>query len=150
VLKVLGASASSIALGNTAKYGPQLAIDGNLKTSWQEGSAIEKGEWIELSFDPSTLTAVVIRNGYQASTALYRGNMRLKDVLISVNGGPPKAVRLADTTAAQKIDLGAVAGARTLRITIVTTYPSVRTAVAGTPFRDAALSEVSVLGVPGG
>ena len=149
-LKVTGASASSIVGGDTAKYGPQLTIDGNLKTSWQEGSATEKGEWIELSFDPSTVTAVVIRNGFQASTALYKGNLRLKDVLISVNGGAPKAVRLADSVNAQKISLGPVTAATNLRITIVTTYPSVKTAVRGTPFRDAALSEISVLGVKGG
>ena len=149
-LKVTGASASSIAAGNTAKYGPQLAIDGSLKTSWQEGSATEKGEWIEVSFDPSTVTAVVIRNGFQASIALYKGNLRLKDVLISVNGAAPKAVRLADTLNAQRFSLGPVTGATTLRITIVTTYPSVKTAVKGTPFQDAAVSELNVMGVKGG
>jgi hypothetical protein len=149
-LKLTGASASSIAGGNTAKYGPQLAIDGSPKTSWQEGSATEKGEWIEVSFDPSTVTAVVIRNGFQASTALYKGNLRLKDVLISVNGGAPKAVRLADAVTPQKISLGSLTGATNLRITIVTTYPSVKTAVGGTPFQDAAVSEISVLGVKGG
>jgi hypothetical protein len=149
-LKLTGASASSIAGGNTAKYGPQLAIDGNPKTSWQEGSATEKGEWVEVSFGASTVTAVVIRNGFQASTALYKGNLRLKDVLISVNGGTPKAVRLADSVTPQKISLGSVTGATTLRITIVTTYPSVKTAVGGTPFQDAAVSEISVLGVKGG
>ncbi len=149
-LKLTGASASSVAGGNTAKYGPQLAIDGSLKTSWQEGSTVEKGEWIEVSFDPSTVTAVVIRNGFQASTALYKGNLRLKDVLVAVDGGTPKAVRLADTQNAQAIDLGQVAGATTVRITIVTTYPSVKTAVSGTPFNDAAVSEIGVLGIKGG
>jgi hypothetical protein len=146
-LKLTGAAASSIVGGDTAKYGPQNAIDGNLKTSWQEGASIEKGEWIEVSFDPSTVTGVVIRNGFQASTALYRGNLRLKDVQISVNGGASVAVRLKDTESAQTIDLAPVQGATHLRITIVSTYPAVKTAVIGTPFNDAAVSEISVLGV---
>ena len=146
-LKLTGAAASSIAAGDTTRYGPQNAIDGNLKTSWQEGSPNEKGEWIEVSFDPSTVTGVVIRNGFQASTALYKGNLRLKDVQISVDGGAPLAVRLKDTTSAQKIALTPAAGATHLRITIVSTYPSVKTSVGGTPFDDAAVSEIGVLGV---
>lgn len=136
-LRLTGASASSIVGGNTARYGPQLAIDGSLKTSWQEGSATEKGQWIEVSFAPSAVSAVVIRNGYQASTALFRGNLRLRDVQISVDGGAPQAVTLRDVTAGQRIELPPVAGATSLRITIVSTYPSVKTSVAGTPFKDA-------------
>ncbi|MHB8959456.1 MAG: NADase-type glycan-binding domain-containing protein [Candidatus Limnocylindrales bacterium] len=147
-LKLTRAAASSIALGDTTRYGAQNAIDGSLKTSWQEGSPNEKGEWIEVSFDPSTVTGVVIRNGFQASTALYKGNLRLKDVQISVDGGAPLAVRLKDTTSAQKINLAPVAGATRVRITIVSTYPSVKTSVNGTPFDDAAVSEIGVLGVP--
>jgi len=148
-LKLTGASASSILGGNTAKYGPQLAIDGNPKTSWQEGAATEKGEWIEVSFASSTVTAVVIRNGFGASTALFKGNLRLKNVLISVNGGADLPVLLKDTPNAQKISLGPLTGATNLRITIVDTYPSVKTAVSGSPFKDAAVSEISVLGVAG-
>lgn len=147
-LKLTGAAASSIALGDTTRYGAQNAIDGSLKTSWQEGSPNEKGEWIEVSFDLSTVTGVVIRNGFQASTALYKGNLRLKDVQISVDGGAPLAVRLKDTTNAQRINLTPVTGATRVRITIVTTYPSVKTSVNGTPFDDAAVSEIGVLGVP--
>lgn len=146
-LKLTGVSASSILLADTARYGPQLAIDGSLKTAWQEGSAKEQGQWIEVSFDPATVTAVVIRNGFQASTALYKGNLRLKDVQISVDGGPPIAARLKDSTSAQKIDLTPVPGATRLRITIVSTYPSVKTSVGGTPFHDAAVSEIGVQGV---
>ena len=146
-LKLTGASASSILGGNTAEYGPQLAIDGKPKTSWQEGSATEKGEWIEVGFAPSTITGISIRNGFGASTALFKANLRLKNVLVSVDGGAPQAVLLKDTSGAQKIALATATGATTLRITIVDTYPSVKTAVSGSPFKDAALSEISVLGV---
>lgn len=147
-LKLTGASASSVLLGDVSSYGPQNAIDGSPKTSWQEGAAQAKGQWIEVSFEPATVTGVVIRNGFQASTALFKGNLRLKDVLVSVDGGTPLSARLKDATAPLQITLAPVAGATRLRITIVTTYPSVKTAVGGTPFQDAAVSEISVLGIP--
>lgn len=148
-LVLSGAKASS-SVGNRPKYAASMAIDGDLATSWQEGSQQEKDQWIEVSFDPSLADTLVIRNGYQASQAAYRGNRRLKDVLVSVDGGKAIPVRLKDTTKAQQIDLGAVTGATAVRITIVSTYAGQATSIQGTPFDDAAVSEVSVLGVPGG
>ncbi len=148
-LKLTGATASSV-LGDKARYQADKAIDGDLATSWQEGSAQEQGQWIEVTFEQARADTLVVRNGYQGSTALYQGNLRLKDVQVSVDGGTPIAAHLKDTTKAQRIDLGGVAGATSVRITIVTTYPSVKTSVNGTPFDDAAISEISVLGIPGG
>ena len=43
-----------------------------------------------------------------------------------------------------------MSGATKVRITIVSTYPGEATSVEGTPFDDAAVSELTVLGVPGG
>jgi len=148
-LKLTGAAASSV-VGNLAKFQPGMAIDGNVKTSWQEGATSEKGQWIEVSFDPARVDAVVINNGYGASTALYKGNLRPKAVQISVDGGKPTEVTLKDTPNAQTFKLAEHPGATRLRITIVSTYGSVKTSVAGTPFDDAALSEVSVIGLAGG
>ena len=148
-LDLTGAAASSV-VGNRAKFQPEKAIDGDLATAWQEGNATEKGQWIEVTFGPSRVDSVVIRNGYQASNALFAGNRRLKDVLISVNGGEPVKVRLKDSTKAQTIDLGGVADATSVRITIVNTYAAKKTSVSGTPFDDAALSEIRVIGVAGG
>ena len=148
-LKLTGAAASSV-VGNLARFLPEKAIDGDVKTSWQEGATNEKGQWIEVSFDPARVEAVVLNNGYGASTALYKGNLRLKAVQISVDGGKPVEVTLKDTPKAQTVKLGEHPGATRLRITIVSTYGSVKTSVAGTPFDDAALSEVSVIGLAGG
>ena len=148
-LVLSGAKASS-SVGNRPKYAASMAIDGDLATSWQEGSQQEKDQWIEVSFDPSRADTLVIRNGYQASQAAYRGNRRLKDVLVSVDGAKAIPVRLKDTTKAQQVDLGGVTGATKVRITIVSTYAGQATSIQGTPFDDAAVSELSVLGVPGG
>jgi hypothetical protein len=147
-LSLTGAEASSV-VGSLAKFAPQKAIDGDPKTSWQEGAAAEKGQWIEVTFAPSTVARVVLRNGYGASTALYKGNRRMKDVLISVDGGKPVKARLKDTGKPQEVDVTGPSGSTTVRITIVSTYPAVKTAVQGTPFDDCALSEVTVLGTPG-
>ena len=148
-LTLTGVAASSV-VDDLAKFQPEMAIDGNVKTSWQEGAANEKGQWIEVAFDPARVDAVVLNNGYGASTALYKGNLRLKKIQISINGGTPKVVTLKDTAKDQLIALGEHPGANRLRITIVSTYGAVKTSVSGTPFDDAALSEIRVLGVTGG
>jgi len=147
-LALTGAVASSV-VGDLDKFAAEKAIDGNAKTCWQEGSATEKGQWIEVTFAPSKVTSLVITNGYNASKALYRGNKRLKDIEVSINGGAPVKVRLDDSGSPQKVNVKDVAGATTLRITVVSTYGSVKTSVSGTPFDDAALGEIVVMGVPG-
>ncbi len=147
-LVLTGAVASSV-VGDLEKFQPAMAIDGNPKTCWQEGSRTEKGEWIEVTFAPSRVTSLVITNGYNASKALLKGNKRLKDIAVSINGGAPIKLRLDDTGSPQKLNVKDVAGATTLRITIVSTYGAVKTSVAGTPFDDAALGEIVVMGVSG-
>ncbi len=146
-LPLSGAKASSEV---AAKFAAGKAIDGDPATSWQEGKAQEKGEWIEVTLDPSRVDTLLIRNGYGASQALFKGNRRLKDVEISINGGAPIPVRLKDVMKEQEVNLGGASGARTVRITIVSTYPGAKTSVPNTPFDDAAVSEISILGVPGG
>jgi hypothetical protein len=147
-LTLTGATPSSV-VGNRDKFSADKAIDGDPETCWQEGVATERGEWIEIEFAPSTVTALEIVNGYTASRALYRGNHRLKAIDVSVDGGEPTRVRLDDTGDPQRVNLPDVDGATRVRITIVSVYPSVQTSVHGTPFDDAALGEVVVLGVPG-
>jgi hypothetical protein len=147
-LRLTDATASSV-VGNRAKFQPTKAIDGDRDTCWQEGSAEEKGQWIEVTFEGARAETLLISNGHQASSALYKGNRRLRDILVSVNGLDPIKVRLKDTMKAQRVALGGVSGATSVRITIVTTYAPKRTSVDGTPFDDTAVAEIAVLGVPG-
>ena len=147
-LALLGASASSV-VGDLPKFQPTMAIDGDPDTCWQEGSKKEKGEWIEVVFAPSKVTALIITNGYNASNALYQGNRRLKNIEIKVGNAAPETVRLKDTGTPQKINVKNVSGAVAVRITILSTYPSVATSVVGTPFDDAALGEIVVMGIAG-
>ena len=84
-LTLTGATASSV-LGDLPRYQAGKAIDGDPKTSWQEGKAPEKNQWIEVAFDPARADTLVIRNGAQASAAQYNGNRRPKDVIVKVGG----------------------------------------------------------------
>ena len=72
-----------------------------------------------------------------------------KDVIVKV-GGKSIPFRLKDTMKAQQVDLGGVTGATSLRITIVTHLPGRGHDRPNTPSDNAAVSEISVLGVPGG
>jgi hypothetical protein len=144
----LTATASSVA-GDLPRYQPSKAVDGDPKTSWQEGMAQEKGQWIQVAFAAARADTLVIRNGAQASAAQFGGNRRLKDITIKV-GGKTIPFRLKDTMKAQTIDLGGVTGATSVRITIVSTYAGQATTAPNTPTDNAAVSEITVLGLPGG
>jgi hypothetical protein len=148
-LTMTGASASSV-VGDREKFQPAEAIDGELTTCWQEGAEDETGEWIEVTFEPALLDYVAVYSGYQLSHDAYLGNLRPKDVTVSVNGGAPLAFVLGDTELPQRVDVGDVPGATTVRITIVSTYDSQASAYPGSPYDDAAISEIRVFGTPGG
>jgi hypothetical protein len=146
-LSPTGATASSV-VGNRAKFAADMAIDGDPATCWQEGKAQEQGEWLEVTFAAARVDAVLLWNGYQLSEDAYYANRRLRDVEISVDGGVPLAVRLPDQLEPFRVELGGIEGATRIRITIVTTYDPRKTDYPGSPFDDAALSEVEVIGVP--
>jgi len=146
-LMLTAAKASSV-VGNRAKFAAGMAIDGDPKTCWQEGKATEKGQWIEVAFSPARVDTITLYNGYELSDDAYFANLRLKDVTVSINGGDPIKIRLKDAQGPQRFDLGGITGATKLRITIVSTYASKKTPYAGSPFDDAALSEVILEGTP--
>jgi len=147
-LTLTGATASSV-IGNRDKFAAGMAIDGDPATCWQEGKATEKGQWIEVTFGPARVDAITLYNGYELSEDAYLANLRLKDISVSVNGADPIAIQLKDAQGPQRFELGGIAGATAIRITIVSTYPSEKTAYPNSPFDDAALSEIVVEGVPG-
>jgi hypothetical protein len=141
-----GATASSV-IGNREKFAPQMAIDGDLTTCWQEGTADEAGQWIEVGFLPARVDAVIIRSGYQLSEDAFFANRRPREVRISVGGQAPLTVVLEDTMAEQRIELGGLSG-EAVRIELVTTWDPRATAYPGSPFDDTAISEIVVIGVP--
>jgi hypothetical protein len=148
-LTTTGATASSV-VGDKKEFSADKAIDGRLDTCWQEGAADELGQWIEVTLAPSRLDYVVVYSGYQLSHDTYLANRRPKDVAVSVNGGSKVAFTLADSEQPQRLDVDDVTGATTVRLEIVTTYDPQKTAYAGSPFDDLAISEIRVFGGAGG
>jgi hypothetical protein len=144
-LALTGATASSV-IGDREMFAPEMAIDGDLTTSWQEGAADEAGQWIEVAFERARVDAVIVRSGYQLSEDAYFANRRPREVRISVSGQAPMTVVLEDTMAEQRIDLGGLDG-DAVRIELVTTWDPRATAYPGSPFDDTAISEIAVIGV---
>ncbi len=144
-LTPLDAKASSV-VGNRAKFKADNVIDGDLETCWQEGAAEEKGQWIEVSFAPSTVDYVVIYSGYQLSGDTFHGNRRPENVLVTVNGGTPAAFILADSEQPQRLDLDDTPGATAVRIEIDSSFDAVKTQYKGSPFDDVAITEIRVFG----
>ena len=140
------AKASSVLI---AKFAAAKAIDGDPATCWQEGKPVEKGQWIEVTFGKARVDSITLYNGYELSNDAYYSNLRLRDVTVSVNGGKAIPVQLKDALGPQRFDLGGIAGGTKIRVTIVSTYASKKTSWPGSPFDDAALSEIVVEGVPG-
>ncbi len=145
----IGASSSSVR-DDDAAVDADMAIDGRLDTSWQEGADGAVGEWIEVSFEAADLDFVVIYSGDQASADAFRGLLRPKDVLVSVDGGPPAAFLLADSQQPQRLDLELSEGPTTVRIEIASTYEAQPTDLPGSPLDVAAISEIRLFGRPGG
>jgi hypothetical protein len=138
-LKVASATASS-RLGD--KWAPSKAIDGRTDTSWQEGAKAEAGQWIQLAFkDPVTVTSVMIWAGSHTAEANYFGNLRPRHITIAADGGPGQKFELADRFEPQEIAYSGPVTSQ-LRITIIDTYPSKQTSLAGSPFDDCAISEL--------
>jgi hypothetical protein len=144
-LALTGATASSV-VGDRAEFTADKAIDGNLETCWQEGAADEAGEWIEVTLDASRVEYLVIYSGYQLSHEAWLGNRRPRDVLVSVNDGPPIAFALADSEQPQRLDLDDQAAVATIRVTIASTYDAVATTYPGSPFDDLAITDIRVYG----
>jgi ribosomal protein L40E len=148
-LTATGAKASSV-VGNKKEFDAAKAIDGRLDTCWQEGATDEAGQWLEIALAPSRLDYIVVYAGYQLSHDAFLANRRPQNVLVSVNGGPKTAFELADSEQPQRLDIDDVAGAKTVRIEIVTSYDPQATAYPGSPFDDLAISEIRAFGEAGG
>ncbi len=72
--------------------------DGDDQTAWKEGVRSEgQGESITLRFDPATVTAIVVSNGFSKDETSYPVNPRVKAINVSVNGRRADRIVLKDT-----------------------------------------------------
>jgi hypothetical protein len=147
-LPVATSAASSRLAGNRAAKNLH---DGSPASAWIGKARDREGAWIEVTFAPAAVTRIQIWGGWQRDEPRFYGNHRPHNVTVSFDGGAPIPLALQDALGAQRVDippeLGIVAATR-VRITIVDTYPSRRTAAAGSPSKSVAISEIRLFGVP--
>ncbi|HYC06471.1 MAG TPA: hypothetical protein VEG29_00970, partial [Candidatus Binatia bacterium] len=108
----------------------------------------EKGQFIELFVGaPAEIQSITIWAGSQAASANYFGNLRPHHITVRFDDGPDQPKTLKDEFSSQIINIAGHVDS-VIRITIVDTYPSKKTALSGSPFDDCAISEVQLNGTP--
>jgi hypothetical protein len=147
-LKVKSAAARSQLGGKTQpKWAPGKAIDGNPKTSWQEGvDGSVNGQWIEVTFaKPVDVSSITILAGNQAGQPNYNGNERPHHITIRADGGAAQNFELQDVFGAQEIAFSGHVTSK-LRLTLVDVYDATPTSLEGSPYTDCAISELRFFG----
>ncbi|MDO4798808.1 MAG: discoidin domain-containing protein [Coriobacteriales bacterium] len=80
----------------TSYYGPKNAIDGNIRTAWNDGGS-GVGEWISLEAkSDQVVKGLRIVGGYPKREDVYYKNYRPKDVTIELSDGYTQQVTLKD------------------------------------------------------
>lgn len=120
-------------------YGPANLGDWNPATAWCEDTRDHGGEqWVEVRFsEPQTFRTMVIRNGYAKSDTSYRSNSRPRLIRITADDGLETQVELLDQAAEQPVHLPRTVTARTIRLTVVSTYP-------GSAYTDTCMDEITI------
>jgi hypothetical protein len=120
----------------TAKWGPQLINDGDLKTAWHSGGHLIKtnvGVEVRFAFNrPVKLARITMVNGYAKSATDFTNNQRITKMRIKTDAGS-REVPVADSMDPQSFDLD---GAATKAVTLV-----VLATVPGTTYKDVCISE---------
>jgi hypothetical protein len=110
---------------NVNKWSADIGAD----RCWSEGvPGNGEGEWLEIAATvPVRLDTFQITNGLVTSEALFRANNRIKKLDLSVNGGEPTTVQLADQMDPFDIKLpDSDQPVRTIRLTIREVYPGAK------------------------
>jgi hypothetical protein len=146
-LTLTGATASS----SLAKRPASAAIDGDPTTTWETGTPSPADQWLQVTFGPAAVTRVQLWNGWQRTQDFYSGSHRPHHVTIRFDNETPIPLELKDVYGSQSVDIPAelgIVGVTRLRITILDWYPAKKTAAAGSPTTQAAISEIRVYGIP--
>lgn len=102
---VKSATASS-SLDPADRYGPQMAVDGDLSTAWCEGTdGSGEGSTLRLAFDkPAIIEAVAVWGGFFKSEDLLKANGRVTQLRVRSDAGLNALVDYADPAVALETD----------------------------------------------
>jgi hypothetical protein len=138
-------ASSQLPTDGATTYGPANLVDGKLATAWNEGApSTGEGQYVSFRYDQKVrVTGLRIANGYQRTDATFAGNVRVRRLRVSFSDdSPPVEIELKDAKGFQDIIFNHPYVLTSLRLTILTTYPTRK-------WDDAALSEVQLVGYPG-
>lgn len=107
---------------------------------WSEGAKGQGiGEHLNIKFvKPQRATAIQIYNGYSWGNELFKANSRLKKAELLINGKIKQHITLLDDSAAQNFKLKTSEPLKTLRMTILSTYP-------GDKFADTCIQRIAFI-----
>lgn len=130
------AAESTLVNADGNEYSADNMIDGNNKTSWQEGDdGFGEGNTISLVLsEKANIRYLVIYNGNQSKDGSYKRNNRLKKIKIVANNQSCD-VELQDTKLPQVIQLSGLDSIKSLAIDICSVYE-------GSEFDDTCVSEI--------
>lgn len=138
-----GVTASSV-LGpdDGVTYEPQLTLDGNPVTAWNDGVDGEPvGQWLEYTFAaPVRISRMELVNGYDKvvnDLDLFEANARIRGLRVETDAGTTPG-ELTDTREPQSLP-GPFGPSCRFRLIVDSVYP-------GSEFEDVALSEITFFG----
>ena len=139
VITVTSASATSVLHYNDSEYNnePEMAVDGDEITSWQEGAEGQgSGESITLNFERTGVKVIACRLGNWRDDWLYYANCRPKTMTLQI-GNQSFDVEFTDAQIPHYIVLSDKVEAESLTFTINEIY-------AGEDYNDCCISELTV------
>jgi hypothetical protein len=100
------------------------------------------GEWITIDFDELRLVkAVIVRNGYQKNSDIFRRNSRVRRLRLVFSQGETQTLTLLDSMDLQTIALDPPVGAYWVQFIIDAVYP-------GSAYSDTAISKLFLTADP--
>ena len=139
VITVSSASATSVLHYNDSEYNnaPEMAVDGDESTSWQEGAEVQgSGESITLNFEKTGVKVIACRLGNWRDDWLYIANCRPKTMTLQI-GSQSFDVEFTDAQIPHYIVLSDAVETDSLTFTVNEIY-------AGEDYNDCCISELTV------
>ncbi len=116
---------SSVLNSQSGAYSVDHLFSNTNSDAWVEGAAGQGiGEWILIDFkQPRSVSAIIIRNGYQKTPELFARNSRVKRFKVTTSNGESRNVDIKDVRGEQTIPISPPVKANWIKFVIDDVYP---------------------------